>query len=96
MNIKHSGARFSAIVGIGEKLNELEQQSGEKYLRLNRGIPAVTNIDLSKVIPLIDFNATEIQVYPATSGILKLRKSISKYYFHNKTSEKISLSLLAE
>ena len=88
MNIKHSGARFSAIVGIGEKLNELEQQSGEKYLRLNRGIPAVTNIDLSKVIPLIDFNATEIQVYPATSGILKLRKSISKYYFHNKTSEK--------
>ncbi|MCK5774687.1 MAG: pyridoxal phosphate-dependent aminotransferase [Bacteroidales bacterium] len=88
MNIKHSGAKFSAIVGIGEKLNELEQQSGEKYLRLNRGIPAVTNIDLSEIIPLIDFNSTEIQVYPATSGILKLRKSIAKYYFHSRTNEK--------
>ena len=84
MQINQSGAKFSAIVGIGEKLTELEEQSGEKYLRLNRGIPAVTNIDLSEVIPLIDFNSKEIQVYPANSGLKSLRTAISKYYFQNK------------
>ncbi len=86
MKTKHSGAKYSAIVKIGELLNKLETDSGEKYLRLNRGIPAVTNIDLSDIIPLIDFNSKELQVYPPNSGLLKLRNAINKYYFHNRTS----------
>ena len=81
MKIKYSGAQYSAIVGIGEKLTKLEKETGEKYLRLNRGIPAVTNIDLSEIIPLIDFNSTEIQVYPPNSGMPKLKNTINKYYF---------------
>ncbi|RLD44136.1 MAG: hypothetical protein DRI86_08265 [Bacteroidetes bacterium] len=86
MKIKHSGAKYSAIVKIGELLNKLESESGENYLRLNRGVPSVTNIDLSEVIPLIDFNSKELQVYPPNSGLLKLRDAINKYYFHNHTS----------
>ena len=84
MKTKQSGAKYSAIVGIGEKLVQLEKESGEKYLRLNRGIPAVTNIDLSPVIPLIDFNSTDIQVYPPNSGMPKLKNAINKYYFQNQ------------
>lgn len=87
MKTKHSGAKFSAIVSIGEKLAKLERETGEKYLRLNRGVPAVTNIDLTEIIPLIDFNAPEIQVYPANSGQYKLKKAINKYYFQEQTTE---------
>jgi aspartate/methionine/tyrosine aminotransferase len=87
MKTKHSGAKYSAIVKIGEILNKLEEHSGENYLRLNRGVPAVTNIDLSEVIPLIDFNSKELQVYPPNSGLLILRKAINQYYFQNKTTE---------
>ncbi|MEN8186897.1 MAG: pyridoxal phosphate-dependent aminotransferase [Bacteroidota bacterium] len=87
MKTKHSGARFSAIVGIGEKLTRLEEETGEKYLRLNRGLPSVTNIDLSEVIPLIDFNSPKVKVYPANSGLPELRSAINKYYFQEKTSD---------
>ena len=87
MKTKHSGAKYSAIVSIGEKLAKLERETGEKYLRLNRGIPAVTNIDLSEIIPLIDFNSPEIQVYPPNSGHYKLKKAINKYYFQGQTTE---------
>lgn len=85
MKIKNTGAKYSAIVGIGEKLAKLERETSEKYLRLNRGIPAVTNIELSSIIPLIDFNSTDIQVYPANSGSFKLKTAINKYYFQNNT-----------
>jgi len=85
MKIKNTGAKYSAIVGIGEKLAKLERETTEKFLRLNRGIPAVTNIDLSQIIPLIDFNSAEIQVYPANSGSFKLKTAINKYYFLDTT-----------
>ncbi|MEN8139384.1 MAG: pyridoxal phosphate-dependent aminotransferase, partial [Bacteroidota bacterium] len=81
------GAKYSAIVGIGDKLSRLERETGEKYLRLNRGVPAVANIDLSEVIPLIDFDSPKIKVYPANSGKSELKSAINKYYFQNKTSD---------
>jgi aspartate/methionine/tyrosine aminotransferase len=86
MKTKKSGARYSAIVGIGEKLNQLAKQNGQEYLALNRGVPAVTLIDLSKVIPLLDFNSAEMQIYPKNNGLLKLREAINKEYFADKTS----------
>jgi len=85
MKTKHSGAKYSAIVGIGEKLAKIERETEEKFLKLNRGIPAVTNIDLSEIIPLIDFNSNKIQVYPPNSGLPELKEAINKYYFHNTT-----------
>lgn len=86
MKTKFSGAKYSAIVSIGEALSQLERDTGERYLRLNRGVPSVCNIDLTEVIPQIDFNAPNIQVYPANSGQYPLKKAIDQYYFNGKAN----------
>lgn len=86
MNIKKSGAKYSAIVGIGEKLKQLNAETGKEYLALNRGVPAVTLIDLTKVVPLLNFNSPEMQIYPPNNGILKLREAINEQYFGNKSN----------
>lgn len=81
LNIKETTAKYSAISAIGEQVRQLEAQSGEKYLYLNQGVNAVVPIDLSKVIPLIDFNAKDIQVYAPMKGRPLLKKAIIKTYF---------------
>jgi len=43
MKINKSGAKFSSIVGIGEKIKKIEKEIGVKYLPLNRGINDVVN-----------------------------------------------------
>ncbi len=86
MLTKHSGAKYSAIVGIGEKLYELEKTTGQKYLKLNRGVPSVTNIDLTEIIPLIDFNSNKVQVYPVNTGLPELKSAINKSFFQDKTN----------
>jgi len=86
MKTKASGAKYSAIVGIGEQLKRMSEETGQEYLYLNRGVNAVVNIDLSEVIPLIDFNSNLVQVYPANQGILSLRKAIVEDYFAGKVS----------
>jgi aspartate/methionine/tyrosine aminotransferase len=83
MKIKKSGANYSAIVSIGEKLKKMSVETGEKYLFLNRGINAVINIDLTNIIPLIDFNSTDIQVYPPNNGRQQLRDAINTEFFQN-------------
>lgn len=86
MEVKKSGARFSAIVGIGEKIKRLSEENGKEYLYLNRGINAVCNIDLSEVAADIDYNSNEIQIYPANNGIKSFRDAINREYFNDKTS----------
>ncbi|MBI4646990.1 MAG: pyridoxal phosphate-dependent aminotransferase [Bacteroidia bacterium] len=86
MRTKKSGAKFSTIVEIGEQLRKKSQETGVKYLYLNRGVPSVVNIDLSKIIPQIDFNAAEMQVYPPNNGFVSLKNAINKVFFHNKAS----------
>jgi aspartate/methionine/tyrosine aminotransferase len=93
MKINQSGARFSAIVGIGEKIKKLSEETGQEYLFLNRGVNAVCNIELNEVVQQIDFNSNTIQVYPPNSGFPKLKNAINETYFHNKTdSENITIS----
>jgi len=84
MNIRESGAKYSAIVGISEKLKAMSKETGREFLFLNRGINAVCNIDLSKVIREIDFNADKVQVYPPAKGMPELRDAINHVYFGNK------------
>ncbi|MCF8242081.1 MAG: pyridoxal phosphate-dependent aminotransferase [Melioribacteraceae bacterium] len=86
MRTKVSGATYSSIVGIGEQLKKKSLETGKEYLYLNRGVNAVVNIDLTEVIPLIDFNSNEIQVYPSNNGIESLRKAINHYYFMGNSS----------
>ncbi len=84
IKIIKSGAKFSAIVGIGEKIKKLSQETGQEYLMLNRGINAVTNIDLNEVVKLIDFNSGEIQYYPPVRGHIGLKDAINESYFKNE------------
>lgn len=85
MKINTSGARLSAIVSIGEKLRQLNVETGKQHLLLNRGVPSVVNIDLTEVVKLIDFNSSEIQTYPHAQGRLDLRKAINDEFFGGKT-----------
>lgn len=87
MKTSKSGAKFSAIVKIGEELREESRKTGEEFLYLNRGINRVVNIDLSEIIPMINFNSDSVQYYPHSKGMLPLRKAINKEFFADKASE---------
>ncbi len=80
---RHSGAKYSAIVGIGESLRLRAAKEKREYLLLNRGINAVENIDIKELVKDIDFNSNDIQVYPPAVGRKSLRDAISKAFFHN-------------
>jgi aspartate/methionine/tyrosine aminotransferase len=85
MKINLSKATFSSIVGIGQKVARAEKETGQKYLPLNRGVNAVCQIDLSKIIPMIDFQSKDLQVYAPNLGVESLRQSILKEYFPSQT-----------
>ncbi len=86
MKIKKSGATYSKITAIGEKVKMLEKESGKKYLYLNQGVNAVCNINLTEVVKLIDFNSRDIQVYQPMKGRPLLKQAINKYYFNNAST----------
>jgi len=81
MHINNTGVSFSSIVGIGQKVIKEEQKTNTTYLKLNRGVNAVCEIDLTQVSKTIDFNSRELQVYAPNLGLEKLRKSILNEYF---------------
>jgi len=82
INTKHSGAKYSAIVGIGENLRKRSIEENREYLLLNRGVNAVENIDISDLVKDIDFNSNQIQVYPPAIGRKDLRLAINQTFFH--------------
>ena len=84
MKIKVSGAQYSKITAIGEKIKQLERESGEKYLYLNQGVNSVVPINLSEVVKSIDFNSKDIQVYAPMKGRMGLKERISHEYFGDK------------
>ncbi len=83
LKTKHSGAKFSAIVGIGESLKQKSIDKEAEFLTLHRGVNAVQNIDIQNLIGDIDFNSDKIQVYPYSIGKKSLRAAINHTYFHN-------------
>ena len=86
LKVKKSGAKYSAIIGIGEKLRELSITEDTEYLFLNRGINAVVNLNTDLIIPKINFNSNDIQVYPPVKGRPKLREAINQTYFFGSSS----------
>ncbi len=89
MNIRKSGAKYSAIVGIGENLKKLMQETGEEYLLLNRGVNGVVPIDLTEVVKNIDYNSPAIQVYAPNSGAPNLKEAINRVYFHGQADPEL-------
>jgi aspartate/methionine/tyrosine aminotransferase len=93
MKINKSGAGFSSIVGIGEKISKIKK-SNQEWIELNRGVNAVTEIDLTNIINQIDFNSKEFQVYAPNSGLKSLKRAIIKEYFPSfMTSEEYENNL---
>lgn len=88
MKVNKSGATLSKIVQIGEKLKKLTAETGTQYLPLNRGVNSVVNIDLKEVVKSIDFNSTELQVYPPGPGFPALRDAINTEYFCGASDKK--------
>jgi aspartate aminotransferase len=86
IKVKHSGAKYSAIVSIGEKLRKISQEQGKEFLMLNRGINMIENIDIQPLISEIDFNSDDIQIYPPIKGRPTLRNAINKEFFHSASS----------
>ncbi len=85
MRLKLSGASYSKISAIGEKVRKMEREQGEKYLYLNQGVNAVVPIDLKPVIAGMDFNSKDIQVYAPMKGRYNLKKAINQEYFGCKS-----------
>jgi len=93
MKIKKSNVTFSSIVGIGQKVNKASIESGKEYLKLNRGVNAVTNINLTGVMQYINPDSNDFQIYAPNKGIESLRKSILKEYFPSKNNiENVSIT----
>ena len=81
MIINRPPVTYSSIVKIGEDINELEKNSGDKYLKLHRGIMDVTTIDLNAIVGDFDFNLKSLQHYGPNNGDADLIKTI-KTKFH--------------
>ncbi len=83
MNVNTSPVTYSSIVEIGELAARLEKETGDKYLKLHRGVMDVTTIDLNSFVNQIDFNEKKIQQYGGNDGDGELVETI-KNLFHLK------------
>ena len=76
MNINTSPVTYSSIVQIGEMAAKLEKETGDKYLKLHRGVMDVTTIELNEISQKIDFNSKKIQQYGGNDGDSQLVETI--------------------
>ena len=49
MKINTANVTYSSIVQIGENINKIEKETGEKYLKLHRGVMDVTTLDIDSL-----------------------------------------------
>jgi aspartate aminotransferase len=83
MKVNHSPVSYSSIVEIGERTNLLEKTTGEKYLKLHRGVMDVDMIDLNSFMKEFDYNLKSVQQYGGNDGDANLIEVI-KDKFHLK------------
>jgi aspartate/methionine/tyrosine aminotransferase len=81
MKINHSPVSYSSIVEIGERTSQLEKVTGEKYLKLHRGVMDVDMIDLNSFLSDFDYNQKSVQQYGGNDGDTTLVSTI-KDKFH--------------
>lgn len=84
MNVNTSPVTYSSIVEIGELAARLEKETGQKYLKLHRGVMDVETIDLNSFSKSIDFNEKKIQQYGGNDGDAELIETIkNKFHLNN-------------
>ncbi len=86
MKINQPNVTYSSIVAIGEEINKLELETGEKYLKLHRGVMDVTTIDVDKIANLV-YNHKTLQQYSGNDGYEPLVNTIKNQF--NLTEHKM-------
>ena len=82
MNVNNPIVAYSSIVSIGEEIIKLENETGEKYLKLHRGVMDVTTINVEKAIGNLSsvLNDKLFQQYSGNDGYLPLIETIKNKF----------------
>jgi len=80
MLINTANVTYSSIVTIGENISKLEKETGDKYLKLHRGVMDVTNIDINSLNLRLDLNDNKLQQYSGNDGYTELINTIKSEF----------------
>lgn len=78
MRAKEAGVGYSSIVAIGEEISKIEKETGEKWLKLHRGVMDVTTIDVEPIAASLDFNDKSLHQYGGNDGHPDLIREVKK------------------
>lgn len=76
MKVNKAKVTFSSIVSIGEEVARLEKETGEKYLKLHRGVMDVTCLDIDLEAVLYG-ESTTLEQYGPNDGLPSLIKHVN-------------------
>ena len=80
MKINTANVTYSSIVQIGENINKIEKETGEKYLKLHRGVMDVTTLDIDSLKIDLNLNSTKLQQYSGNDGNPELIDTIKEEF----------------
>ena len=86
MLINTANVTYSSIVAIGENISKLEKETGDKYLKLHRGVMDVTNIDINSLDLKLDLNDNKLQQYSGNDGYVELINTIKSEFNLNDSN----------
>jgi aspartate aminotransferase len=80
MKINTANVTYSSIVQIGENINKIEKETGEKYLKLHRGVMDVTTLDIDSLNLNLNLNSGKTQQYSGNDGSPELIETIKEEF----------------
>ena len=80
MNINKANVTYSSIVQIGENITKIEKETGDKYLKLHRGVMDVTTLDIDSLNLNLDLNNGKTQQYSGNDGSPELIETIKEEF----------------
>jgi aspartate/methionine/tyrosine aminotransferase len=80
MKVNTANVTYSSIVQIGENINKIEKETGEKYLKLHRGVMDVTTLDIDSLNLDLNLNNGKTQQYSGNDGSPDLIETIKKEF----------------
>lgn len=80
MKVNTANVTYSSIVQIGENINRIEKETGEKYLKLHRGVMDVVSLDIDSLKMDLDLNSPKLQQYSGNDGSVELIETIKEEF----------------
>jgi aspartate/methionine/tyrosine aminotransferase len=80
MKVNTANVTYSSIVQIGENINKIEKETGEKYLKLHRGVMDVTTLDIDSLNLNLNLNNGKTQQYSGNDGSPELIETIKEEF----------------